>query len=208
MEETPPFRYILIRGMMKMERLLFFRILLMIAFVVPLTACGEAIDTNMSESMVDFEFTTQDEETLRLDDLKGDWWITYMSYTECKTICPRTTANMVSIQEALKEVDLHPHIISFSIDPDNDHPEVLREYAEEFGADLRSWDFLTGYDFESIKEISEDIFHAALEKGAVEQISHSYMIYLVNPDGQVIKKYNGMSSEALDELIDDVKTVL
>lgn len=193
---------------MKIERRFLFPILFILPLIMILSACGEGIETNMSEPMVDFEFMTQDEETRSLNELKGDWWITYMSYTSCKTVCPRTTANMVSIQEALKEDDLFPQIVSFSIDPENDQPEVLKEYAEGYRADLDSWDFLTGYDFETIQEISEETFRAALEKGAVDQISHSYLVYLVNPDGEVVKQYDGMSSEDLEELMDDVRKVL
>lgn len=199
----------MIRGMMDMQterRLLFLTVLISLGMI--LSACGDSIDTNMSEPMNDFDFTTQDEEKLSLEDLKGDWWITYMSYTHCRTVCPRTTANMVDIQDKLKEDDLHPHIISFNVDPENDTPEDLREYADEYGVNLNSWDFLTGYDFDTIQEISEESFHMPLEKGAIDQISHSYMFYLVNPDGEIVKKYNGMNSEGSDELVDDMKTVL
>lgn len=173
-----------------------------------MTACSEKIETNMSKEMPDFAFTTQDEDMVSLDDLKGDWWITYMSYTNCRTVCPQTTSNMVRIQEELKEDGLKPRIISFSVDPDNDTPEELRQYAEENGVELDTWSFLTGYEFDTIQHISEEAFHAVLAKGAVEQMSHSYMFYLVNPEGEIVKKYDGMAKEGSDELIEDVKTVL
>jgi len=188
-------------------RFLFLPVLLTSLLMI-LSACGDEIDSNMSEPMAGFEFITQDEESLRLDDLKGNWWIAYMSYTDCQTVCPRTTVNMVEVQNELKKDGLHPHIISFNVDPDNDSPEDLREYADLYGVDQNSWDFLTGYDFDTIQEISEGSFDAALEKGAVEQISHSYMFYLVNPDGEVVKKYNGMVSEGAEELIADLKSVM
>src|SRR5690625_5292102 len=105
-----------------------------------LSACGNEIDTNMSESMVEFEFLTQDNETLSLDDLKGDWWISYFSYTNCRTVCPRTTAHMVDVQNELKENGLYPQIISFNVDPSNDTQEDLKEYADKYGVDLDTWD--------------------------------------------------------------------
>lgn len=173
-----------------------------------LTACGDKIETNMSEPVDDFEFTTQDEDILSLDDLKDEWWIAYFSYTNCRTVCPRTTVNMVGVQNELKEDNLHPQIISFNVDPDNDKPKDLREYAEEYGVDLTTWSFLTGYDFETIQDISKNTFHSILEAGAADQMSHSYMFYLVNPEGEVVKKYDGMSMDELDALIEDVKTVV
>lgn len=162
----------------------------------------------MSESMVEFTFTTQDNKTISLDDLKGDWWISYFSYTNCRTVCPRTTANMVNVQKELKENDLYPQIISFSVDPENDTQKELKKYADKYEVDLNSWEFLTGYDFATIQKLSEDAFRAVLEDGAAGQKSHSYMFYLINPEGDIVKKYDGMSMREIDVLVDDVKTVL
>lgn len=65
--------------------------------IVLLVVCSSDIDVNMSETMADFEFTTQDEETLNLEDLKGEWWITNLVFTNCTTICPRTTTNLTDV---------------------------------------------------------------------------------------------------------------
>ncbi len=181
---------------------------ILIILGILLGACGNKIDTNMSESMIDFKFTTQDNETISLEDLKGDWWISYFSYTNCKTVCPRTTANMVDVQKELKENDLYPQIISFSVDPENDTQEELKKYADEYEVDLDSWSFLTDYDFATIQKVSEDAFRAVLEDGAVDQMSHTYMFYLINPEGDIVKKYDGMSMTEMDVLVDDMKTVL
>lgn len=181
--------------------LLFFVILLLVA-------CDEKIETNMSESMVDFEFTTQDEETLNLEDLKGEWWVANFMYTNCRTICPKTTAHLAGVQQELKKDDLHPQIVSFSVDPSYDTPEILKEYAKGFDADLDAWSFLTGYDFETIQEISEKTFKTALQEGAIGQRSHGFDFFLINPEGNIIKKYDGMSQNELDILVNDLKTVL
>jgi len=185
-------------------------LLLCILFIlgILLGGCSNKIETNMSESMVAFEFANQDKETVSLEDLKGDWWISYFSYTNCKTVCPRTTANMVDVQKELKEKNVSPQIISFSVDPENDTPDELKKYAEEYEVDLDSWDFLTGYDFTTIQKVSEEAFRAALEDGAVDQRSHSYMFYLIDPEGDIVKKYDGMSVNEIEMLVDDVKTVL
>ena len=184
------------------------RILLILLATVFLAACSNQIETNMSEKLPDFEYTTQDENTLALADLQGDWWISYFSYTHCTTVCPRTTANMVSIQEKLKEEGLTPEIVSFSIDPELDTPEILRGYAKDYGADLNSMTFLTGYDFEDIRNLSVKTFKAVLEKGALGQRSHSFFFYLINPEGEIVKQYNGMSATDNDLLVEDMKTVL
>lgn len=182
--------------------------ILLCATILFLSACNKKIETNMSEKIPDFTFTTQDDKPLGLDDLKGDWWIAYFSYTNCITVCPRTTANMVSVQEKLKEEGLQPRIVSFGIDPDYDTPEVLKKYAADFGADLNTMSFLTGYDFETIQDISKNTFLSILEKGALDQRAHSYYFYLVNPDGEIVKRYDGLTATENELLIEDVKTVL
>ena len=161
----------------------------------------------MSEMIPDFDYTTQDDEPLGLEDLKGDWWIAYFSYTHCTTVCPRTTANMVNVQEELKKDGFTPRIISFGIDPENDTPEVLKAYAKDFEANLNTMSFLTGYDFETIQDLSVNTFHAALEQGALDQKSHSYYFYLINPKGEIVKSYDGMSDRENGLLVEDVKMV-
>lgn len=179
------------------------------AAILFLSACSsKKIETNMSETIPDFEYTTQDNEPFGLKELKGEWWIAYFSYTHCTTVCPRTTVNMIGVQEELKKDGLTPPIISFGIDPANDTPEVLRDYAKEYGADLNSFTFLTGYDFETVRKLSMKTFKAVLETGALDQRTHSYYFYLINPEGEIVKKYNGLSAEENGLLVDDMKTVL
>lgn len=187
---------------MKMLKILF------ITCAILFSACSNNIETNMSEPMVDFEFITQDEDILSLENLKGEWWIANFMYTNCKTICPMTTANLTEVQQQLAEQGLKPQIVSFSVDPSHDTPEILKEYAIKHGADLDTWHFLTGYDFKEIQAISENTFKTVLKEGGANQRSHGFSFYLVNPDGEIIKKYDGTSTNDLDILIGDVVTVL
>lgn len=184
------------------------KFLLLFVLLVFLAACGDKIETNMSEPMVDFEFITQDEEVLNLNDLQDEWWVANFMYTNCRIVCPRTTANMAAVQQKLKEDGLSPQFVSFSVDPAHDTPEVLKEYAEGYDADLETWSFLTGYDFETIQEISENTFKTVLEEGVVGQRAHGIYFYLIDPDGNIVKKYDGMSGAELDLLVNDLKTVL
>ena len=100
-------------------------IIILCMAVLFLSACGNKIEPNMAEQIPDFTYTTQDEKPFGLNDVKGDWWLAYFSYTHCTTVCPRTTANMVGIQQQLKQDGLEPPIVSFGIDPEQDTPEVV-----------------------------------------------------------------------------------
>src|SRR5699024_8932224 len=102
-----------------MKRLPIFIVL--IVSILILSACGgEPIETNMSEEVQDFEFTTQDNEALSLDDLKGDYWIADFIYTNCETECLPMTSNMSYLQDELAEEGIDVQFVSFSIEPDYD----------------------------------------------------------------------------------------
>lgn len=182
-----------------------------IFLILILTACeNEKIETNMSENVADFEFENQDNEAFGRKNLENDWWTAYFLYTNCEIVCPTTTPHMASLQEELNDAGIDINIVSFTVDPEHDTPEVLKKYAEENQADLSNWSFLTGYDFDDIKELSEKSFKSSLEGGGPEgmEYSHSTNFFLINPEGKVIKRYDGMNMNEVDKLINDLKTVM
>jgi protein SCO1/2 len=62
-------------------------------------------------------------------------------FTTCTTICPVMTATFVQMRRQLGDDAGRVRLVSISIDPEQDRPEVLRQYAERYGA---GWTFLTG----------------------------------------------------------------
>src|SRR5699024_11058328 len=83
--------------------------------ILTLAACGGSqIETNMSEEVSDFEFTTQDNETFGLDDLKGKYWVADFVFTNCTTVCLPMTTNMSYLQEDRKSTRLNSSHVSIS----------------------------------------------------------------------------------------------
>ena len=184
--------------------------LLLITLLLLLTACGGYnIETNMARDMEPFEFTTQDNETLTNEDLEGEWWIADLIFTKCTSVCIPMSTNMSLLQDKIKEENLDVQLVSFSVDPDYDTPDVLSEYAAEYDADLDNWTFLTGYDFETIKEISIKSFQSPLLEPPEgdDQFTHGTSFYLVSPEGEVLKKYNGVESSETDVIMGDLRRV-
>jgi protein SCO1/2 len=184
-------------------------ILFLLSILLILSACGGTIETNMEEEVANFEFTNQDNETVSLADLEGKWWIADFIFTNCTTVCLPMTANMSDLQTKINEEDLDVELISFSVDPEYDTPEVLKSYGESYGADFSNWQFLTGYDFETIKDLSVNSFRSALEPAPPgdDQVMHGTSFFLVNPDGDIIKRYSGIKSEEMDTIVEDLKVV-
>lgn len=168
----------------------------------------DQIKTNMDETFTDFEFLNQDEEKVSLESLKGEYWVSDLIFTNCTTVCIPMTSNMKRLQDEMVAENLnHIQLISFSVDPDFDTPEVLRDYAQQYDADLDNWSFLTGYEFEEMKEISIKTFRSMLQEPAPgeDQVTHGTRFFLVNPKGDVIKNYDGMNGNVVEEVIEDLK---
>lgn len=186
------------------------RLLLLSAFVLILAACGEKVETNMESEVADFEFTNQDGDSFSNEDLEGKWWVADFIFTNCETVCIPMTSNMVKLQQELDEESIdNVELVSFSIEPDRDTPEVLSEYAEEYDADLSNWTFLTGYDFDTIQDLSIKSFSNMVEAApeGEDQISHGSYFFLVNPDGEIIKNYSGTEADEMNQIASDIKNL-
>lgn len=182
---------------------------LLFILVLFLVACSQEIEPTMSSEVADFNFTTQDGDKLGLKDLKGQYWIADFIFTNCTSVCIPMTTNMTQLQDDLAEKNLDIQFISFTVDPEYDSPEVLKSYAESYDADLSNWTFLTGYDFETIADISVKSFQSGLtEIPDSDQVQHGVRFFLVNPEGVVIKSYDGTLQNEIEDLMNDLKKVL
>ena len=89
---------------------------------------------------------TQDGKTVMFyDDLLKDKKVLIdFMFAKCEDSCPLDTANMARIQKRLgSKVGKDIHMYSITLDPEHDTPEVLKEYAAQYGA-RPGWLFLTG----------------------------------------------------------------
>jgi protein SCO1/2 len=89
---------------------------------------------------------TQDRKTVHFyDDLiKGRIVMIQFMYASCDELCPRTTPNLVKVQKELrKRAVSQVSIVSITVDPVHDTPQVLKAYADGLGV-RPGWKFLTG----------------------------------------------------------------
>src|SRR5881397_2297136 len=74
--------------------------------------------------------------------LRGKIWIADFIYSTCPGPCPMISSRMSEMQKPLEKTDVH--LVSFTVDPEKDTPQMLREYASRLHARPGGWDFLTG----------------------------------------------------------------
>jgi len=96
-----------------------------------------------------FQLLSQDQEVVSDDDLLGYNYVINFFFTSCPGICKPMTSNLIELQKKIKEFDIENFkIISISVDPVNDSPEKMKNYAHLNNIDLFNWEFLTGSESE------------------------------------------------------------
>lgn len=183
-------------------------LLLAVFFSIFLAACTQGIEDPLEWEIEDFTFTNHNDEDFGLADLEGEVWLADFVFTNCTTVCLPMMANMTDLQGRLKEGGLDVQIVSFSVDPAFDKPEILKSYAENYGADLSSWNLLTGYTPKEIDEFAMKNFQTLARKPANDdQVIHGTYFYLVNQEGVIMKSYDGLNPP-VEEILADAEILL
>ena len=156
-------------------------------------------------SVPPFELVTQEGKPFSSAALKGKYWIVDLIFTHCGGTCPVLTANMASMQKALaKAYDVE--LVSISVDPNNDTPEVLADYAKRYNADTKNWTFLTG-KVQTIYTIAKDGFKLTVDSVSGDEMNpivHSERFVLVDKTGTIRGFYDGTTNEAQSKILHDL----
>jgi protein SCO1/2 len=157
----------------------------------------------------DFDLLDQDGQPFPASTMDGRVWVVDFFYTTCPGPCPALTSRLSDLHRRFAG---KPGVgfLSISSNPEKDRPEVLKLYAEKFGADAR-WRFLTG-DKEHIFSVANQGFKMGLTEGSPggEPVTHSTRLLLVDAEGWVRGFYEGVgetSGEASERLVADIETL-
>ncbi len=148
-----------------------------------------------------FELTERSGETIRSEDLQGQPYVVCFFFTTCPRTCKRQSGEIRLLQSKFKGKPIR--FVSISVDPEVDTPEVLREYAESFGADPKQWLFLTG-PLEDVIRIGSEMFYLP----GVERRGHPDRFCLVNAEGTLVGSYIWLDSEEREELVKHIDELL
>jgi protein SCO1 len=162
----------------------------------------------------DFTLVGSDGEPLSQTQLVGGVWIADFIFTRCPSLCPILSGKMAKVQQALTgQAGTAVRLVSFSVDPSNDTPEVLRAYADRFQADRDRWLFVTG-DRAALYALIGDGFHLAVADRPQSQnadgeglITHSDRFVLVDRDLQIRGYYHGTDDNSVQQLLRDITTL-
>lgn len=165
----------------------------------------------------DFSFPNQFGDTITQADYAGNVYVANFVFTTCPTICPVMTYQMRRIQQKFEGFP-NFKILSHSVNPEYDTPEVLLKYANKMEADLTNWNFVTGSKH-SIYTIANSYLVSAMEDSvAPGGFLHSELFVLVDKEGRIrartddqgnsIGAYDGTSPHDIGLLVDDIKVLM
>ncbi|WP_299551881.1 SCO family protein [Seonamhaeicola sp.] len=167
--------------------------------------------TDGNRQVPEFSFTDQNGNTVTNKDYEGKVYVIEFFFTTCPTICPRMNHNLVKIQNEFKDFEDFG-VASFTINPEHDTPEVLKEYANTYGITNPNWHLMTG-DKDTIYKLANEGFYiyAAENKDVEGGFEHSGNFALIDKNGFIRSRkdafgnaiiyYRGVTSE--EEQVND-----
>lgn len=193
-----------------------FQIMILSLFFMPMVALGVLYLTNGLEvkelpvygEVPYFSLTERNDVALTKDELKNKIWVANFIFTHCAGQCPGIVMASQEVQRALRLKE-HFRLVSISMDPERDTPEVLKAYANRISADPFKWLLLTG-EQEKIQKLVKDGFKLAavenIEEG--DNVTHSSKLVLVDGVGRIRGYYDAEDDSQVKRLIKDAKGLI
>jgi protein SCO1/2/putative membrane protein len=165
-----------------------------VAAVFALLCCAGHAPAQQTESLrqalgevPDFSLTERSGKTVRRADLLGKVWVAAFFFTECAGGCPKISSGLQHLQQQLAGVK-DVVLVSFSVNPQSDTPQRLREYARDHGADAERWLFLTG-DEKAMYTLIRDGFKQGVSKNEQSkpgfEVDHTFRMLVVDSRGRI-----------------------
>ena len=138
-----------------------------------------------------FTLTSQDGAQISLANLRGKVVAVTFIFTRCTATCPVLTPLMSLVQDRLgRDFGSKIAFASITVDPEHDTPEMLKLYAQMYGADLGGWSFLTGP-----RPVIADLtrrYGVYAAKDANGEVEHSFLTSIVDQRGILRVQYLGV----------------
>lgn len=129
--------------------------------LAPVGAVMETVPWKYLPTLPPFELTDQNGDRFDSSELAGEAFVVNFFFASCPSICRDFNARIAELNSQLRDTDIR--FVSITVDPRNDTPEVLKRYAQDYGAELPRWAFLTGEPYQ-IKQLGEQGFRVVIDK--------------------------------------------
>jgi protein SCO1/2 len=158
-----------------------------------------------SHKIKNFVFTNQDGLPFGSDNLNGKIHIANFMFTSCTNICPIMTTNMTEVEKMFAN-NQNIQLVSFTVTPWIDNPDLLKRYKQEFTMNSSNWNFLTG-NKSDIYRLARKSYFAEEEIGFTKDSTdflHTEHFLLVDKAMRIRGIYNGTLRLEMQQLIKDI----
>jgi protein SCO1/2/putative membrane protein len=156
------------------------------------------------ERVPDFSLVERSGAPLTRKDLIGKVWVAEFIFTRCAGACPVMVSRMMGLYKKFPDVTY----VSFTVDPANDTPEVLRGYVKNNSLP-NEWVFGTG-TYAQMQDLAKNGFKLSMGPGssADEPIIHSDRLVIVDRYGRQRASCSTSNLEGMSQLEDELRRVL
>lgn len=156
----------------------------------------------------EFTFTNQEGKPIGRAQMEGKITVVDFFFTSCPSICPVMSKEMARVNDMFRDEPL-VQLMSISIDPEYDTPQILKKYADEHQAIPGKWHFLSGPKLETFQLARCGFVLPALDgNGVPDDFVHSDKFMLIDDQGRIRGYYSGTTREQVDLLILETKILL
>jgi len=152
-----------------------------------------------------FSLLDQDAKPVTDAQLRGKPFVASFVFTHCAGPCPMMFSKMQQMQKTVTNPAIK--LVTFTVDPDRDTPEVLKAKAKDLDADESRWIFLTGTR-DSVEKLLRGMLQAKpnVEAGD-DPLMHDTKFYLFDADGHCRGTYFSKDDEQLAKLAKDAEAL-
>jgi len=147
----------------------------------------------------EFVLTAQNGQDFSSTALGGHIWVANFIFTNCAGPCPRMSSQMAQVQNLTEDLP-GLRLVTFTVDPERDTPEVLAAYAKRQKADKR-WVFLTGSQA-TLHKLKREAFLLGNVDG---QLNHSTRFVLVDGQSRIRAYYDTSEAQSIRTLVRDIR---
>jgi protein SCO1/2 len=172
---------------------------------------GVTFADTLNYSIPKFSFINQDSAEVSHNTYTGKIFVADFFFTTCPSICPMLSAQMVRVQQELKNRGWNDRVwlLSHTVDPQRDTPEVLKAYGDQLGADYSNWNFVTGKADDIYYQAEDGYMLTAFPSDTAQGgFFHTDKFSLIDANMHIRGYYDGTSTQEVDRLLQDIEKLL
>lgn len=165
--------------------------------------------SSVSHEVAPFALTDQTNQSFTEKHLEGKIHVASFLFAECPSLCPTLVQKLKPVQEAIRGWN-DVMMVSYSVTPLSDTPEVLAEFGRRRGIDPNRWRLLTG-SLTTIQSVIRDSYFAddlrPIDGETQSRLLHTEKVLLVDQERRLRGIYNGTNAFEMQRLVEDIQAL-